>query len=243
MSKMDISQDSRYSARDSATKNLQQIRELNLKLDAMPEQLSSQLQPLSQRLQQMQSEAQALSSQLQQLPPYLAQELSQQIEPLTQLPLQVQQALQAFDQVNQSQRQVLDELTTEQRQQMSQRLKQIDKAISQLQQQLQPISQLPAALKRQATLLKEAREELETSSQQLSSRALKVRPAWWKRAASLAAAGAVGGLLVMTGQVAFDRLVPPSAVQAEAEAFRVIWQRATDQERQLMQRIGQRQGR
>ena len=61
-----------------------------------------------------------------------------------------------------------------------------------------------------------------------------------RRAASLAAAGAVGGLLVMTGQVAFDRLVPPSAVQAEAEAFRVIWHNATESERVLMQRIGQR---
>lgn len=230
---------------------IQQLQQSMTELQCLPERLAEQtasstrtaLQPLELVRQQIDQMQQELSS----LPPYLANELSQRIEPLTSLPAQVQQALTSFDQVTAAQRQTLDELTQHQRQQLSQRLTEIDKAISQLQAQVQPIARLPAALSQQTRLLREAREELveelETSSQRLSSQALTVRPSWWKRAAAGVAAGAVGGLLVMTGQAGFDRLVPPSATQNEAQMMRELWSRSTEQERELIRDIVNRQGR
>lgn len=229
------------------SQQLEQIEALNQSTAAMPQQLQQQItEQTSAVIGALNQQIEQIPQQLSSLPPYLANELSQRLEPLTSLPAQVKQALTSFDQVTAAQRQTLDELTQHQRQQLSQRLTEIDKAISQLQAQVQPIAQLPAALIQQTRLLREAREELveelETSSQRLSSWALKVRPAWWKRAAAAAAAGAIGAVIAVTGQAALSGLVPPSAVQQDAKWAAAVWSKATEQERQLLNRIVQRQG-
>ena len=58
--------------------------------------------------------------------------------------------------------------------------------------------------------------------------------------AGLILAGAVGAMLVATGQVALNRLVPPSDVQQTADWANAIWNKATPTERELLKQIANR---
>ena len=72
---------------------------------------------------------------------------------------------------------------------------------------------------------------------QLTEAANKVRPSLWRQTLGLILAGVVGAMLVATGQVGLNRLVPPSDVQEAADWANEIWSKATPKERELLKQI------
>jgi hypothetical protein len=75
------------------------------------------------------------------------------------------------------------------------------------------------------------------AADQLTEAANKVRPSLWRQTLGLILAGVVGAMLVATGQVGLNRLVPPSDVQEAADWANAIWSKATPKERELLKQI------
>ncbi len=69
------------------------------------------------------------------------------------------------------------------------------------------------------------------------------RPVIWKQPMKMVLLGIVGVMLVVTGHVAFDRLVQRSAAIQQLEMFQAMWSKATPEERSLIQQIASRQER
>jgi hypothetical protein len=85
--------------------------------------------------------------------------------------------------------------------------------------------------------LASAQQGMTKAADQLTEAANETRPRLWRQALGLILAGAVGAMLVATGQVALNRLVPPSDVQQTADWANAIWNKATPKERELLEQI------
>ena len=185
---------------------------------------------------------------LKRLPVAVSTETAQTLEPLARLQQDVTQVLEAYDKVTAIQRKTLDELT----QQMSasaaqafeQKAGELDKTISDLSNSLSGLETSISSMKQTAEQvvalpgnLVSAQQNMAQAAIKLTEAANKTRPRLWRQALGLILAGAVGAMLVATGQVALNRLVPPSDVQQTADWANAIWNKATPKERELLEQI------
>lgn len=218
---------------------LETVRALN---DSGPQlQIVESVRTLQQSLSLMHED-------LKRLPVAVSTETAQTLEPLARLRQDVTQVLEAYDKVTAIQRKTLDELT----QQMSasaaqafeQRAGKLDATISDLSRSLSglktSLSGMEQTAQQVATLpgkLASAQQGMTKAADQLIEAANETRPRLWRQALGLILAGAVGAMLVATGQVALNRLVPPSDVQQTADWANAIWNKATPKERELLEQI------
>lgn len=185
---------------------------------------------------------------LKRLPVAVSTETAQTLEPLARLQQDVTQVLEAYDKVTAIQRKTLDELT----QQMSasaakafeQKAGELDKTISDLSNSLSGLETSISSMKETAEQvvalpgnLVSAQQNMAQAAIKLTEAANKTRPRLWRQALGLILAGAVGAMLVATGQVALNRLVLPSDVQQTADWANAIWNKATPKERELLEQI------
>lgn len=218
---------------------LETVRALN---DSGPQlQIVESVRTLQQSLSLMHED-------LKRLPVAVSTETAQTLEPLARLQQDVTQVLEAYDKVTAIQRKTLDELT----QQMSasaaqafeQKAGELDKTISDLSNSLSGLETSISSMKQTAEQvvalpgnLVSAQQNMAQAAIKLTEAANKTRPRLWRQALGLILAGAVGAMLVATGQVALNRLVPPSDVQQTADWANAIWNKATPKERELLEQI------
>ena len=218
---------------------LETVRALN---DSGPQlQIVESVRTLQQSLSLMHED-------LKRLPVAVSTETAQTLEPLARLQQDVTQVLEAYDKVTAIQRKTLDELT----QQMSasaakafeQKAGELDKTISDLSNSLSGLETSISSMKETAEQvvalpgnLVSAQQNMAQAAIKLTEAANKTRPRLWRQALGLILAGAVGAMLVATGQVALNRLVPPSDVQQTADWANTIWSKATPKERELLEQI------
>lgn len=218
---------------------LETVRALN---DSGPQlQIVESVRTLQQSLSLMHED-------LKRLPVAVSTETAQTLEPLARLQQDVTQVLEAYDKVTAIQRKTLDELT----QQMSasaakafeQKAGELDATISDLSNSLSGLETSISSMKQTAEQvvalpgnLVSAQQNMAQAAIKLTEAANKTRPRLWRQALGLILAGAVGAMLVATGQVALNRLVPPSDVQQTADWANTIWSKATPKERELLEQI------
>ena len=218
---------------------LETVRALN---DSGPQlQIVESVRTLQQSLSLMHED-------LKRLPVAVSTETAQTLEPLARLQQDVTQVLEAYDKVTAIQRKTLDELT----QQMSasaakafeQKAGELDKTISELSNSLSGLETSISSMKETAEQvvalpgnLVSAQQNMAQAAIKLTEAANKTRPRLWRQALGLILAGAVGAMLVATGQVALNRLVLPSDVQQTADWANAIWNKATPKERELLEQI------
>lgn len=218
---------------------LETVRALN---DSGPQlQIVESVRTLQQSLSLMHED-------LKRLPVAVSTETAQTLEPLARLQQDVTQVLEAYDKVTAIQRKTLDELT----QQMSasaaqafeQKAGELDKTISDLSNSLSGLETSISSMKETAEQvvalpgnLVSAQQNMAQAAIKLTEAANKTRPRLWRQALGLILAGAVGAMLVATGQVALNRLVLPSDVQQTADWANAIWNKATPKERELLEQI------
>lgn len=218
---------------------LETVRALN---DSGPQlQIVESVRTLQQSLSLMHED-------LKRLPVAVSTETAQTLEPLARLQQDVTQVLEAYDKVTAIQRKTLDELT----QQMSasaakafeQKAGELDKTISDLSNSLSGLETSISSMKQTAEQVADLPGNLVSAQQNMAQAAIKLteaanktRPRLWRQALGLILAGAVGAMLVATGQVALNRLVPPSDVQQTADWANAIWNKATPKERELLEQI------
>lgn len=185
---------------------------------------------------------------LKRLPVAVSTETAQTLEPLARLRQDVTQVLEAYDKVTAIQRKTLDELTQQMSASAAQAFEQkagkLDATISDLSRSLSglktSLSSMEQTAQQVATLpgkLASAQQGMTKAADQLIEAANETRPRLWRQALGLILAGAVGAMLVATGQVALNRLVPPSDVQQTADWANAIWNKATPKERELLEQI------
>ena len=218
---------------------LETVRALN---DSGPQlQIVESVRTLQQSLSLMHED-------LKRLPVAVSTETAQTLEPLARLQQDVTQVLEAYDKVTAIQRKTLDELT----EQMSvsaakafeRKAGELDKTISDLSNSLSGLETSISSMKQTAEQgvavpgnLVSAQQNMAQAAIKLTEAANKTRPRLWRQALGLILAGAVGAMLVATGQVALNRLVPPSDVQQTADWANAIWNKATPKERELLEQI------
>lgn len=218
---------------------LETVRALN---DSGPQlQIVESVRTLQQSLSLMHED-------LKRLPVAVSTETAQTLEPLARLQQDVTQVLEAYDKVTAIQRKTLDELT----QQMSvsaakafeRKAGELDKTISDLSNSLSGLETSISSMKETAGQvvalpgnLVSAQQNMAQAAIKLTEAANKTRPRLWRQALGLILAGAVGAMLVATGQVALNRLVLPSDVQQTADWANAIWNKATPKERELLEQI------
>ena len=218
---------------------LETVRALN---DSGPQlQIVESVRTLQQSLSLMHED-------LKRLPVAVSTETAQTLEPLARLQQDVTQVLEAYDKVTAIQRKTLDELT----QQMSvsaakafeQKAGELDKTISGLSNSLSGLETSISSMKQTAEQVADLPGNLVSAQQNMAQAAIKLteaanktRPRLWRQALGLILAGAVGAMLVATGQVALNRLVLPSDVQQTADWANAIWNKATPKERELLEQI------
>lgn len=218
---------------------LETVRALN---DSGPQlQIVESVRTLQQSLSLMHED-------LKRLPVAVSTETAQTLEPLARLQQDVTQVLEAYDKVTAIQRKTLDELT----QQMSvsaakafeQKAGELDKTISDLSNSLSGLETSISSMKQTAEQVADLPGNLVSAQQNMAQAAIKLteaanktRPRLWRQALGLILAGAVGAMLVATGQVALNRLVLPSDVQQTADWANAIWNKATPKERELLEQI------
>ena len=218
---------------------LETVRALN---DSGPQlQIVESVRTLQQSLSLMHED-------LKRLPVAVSTETAQTLEPLARLQQDVTQVLEAYDKVTAIQRKTLDELT----EQMSvsaakafeRKAGELDKTISGLSNSLSGLETSISSMKETAEQvvalpgnLVSAQQNMAQAAIKLTEAANKTRPRLWRQALGLILAGAVGAMLVATGQVALNRLVPPSDVQQTADWANAIWNKATPKERELLEQI------
>ena len=218
---------------------LETVRALN---DSGPQlQIVESVRTLQQSLSLMHED-------LKRLPVAVSTETAQTLEPLARLQQDVTQVLEAYDKVTAIQRKTLDELT----QQMSvsaakafeQKAGELDKTISDLSNSLSGLETSISSMKQTAEQVADLPGNLVSAQKDMTQAAIKLteaanetRPRLWRQALGLILAGAVGAMLVATGQVALNRLVPPSDVQQTADWANAIWNKATPKERELLEQI------
>jgi DNA repair ATPase RecN len=185
---------------------------------------------------------------LKRLPGAVSTETAQTLEPLARLRQDVTQVLAAYDKVTAHQRKTLDELTQQMSASAAQAFEQkagkLDATISDLARSLaglkSSLSSMEQTAQKVATLpgkLASAQRGMTEAADHLTQAAYETRPRLWRQAWGLILAGAVGAILVATGQVALNRLVPPSGVQQTALWANTLWSKATPRERALLQQI------
>lgn len=188
---------------------------------------------------------------LKRLPGAVSTETAQALEPLARLRQDVTQVLEAYDKVTAIQRKTLDELTQQMSASAAQAFEQkagkLDATISDLSRSLSglktSLSGMEQTAQQVATLpgkLASAQQGMTKAADQLIEAANETRPRLWRQALGLILAGAVGAMLAATGQVALNRLVPPSDVQQTADWANTIWSKATPKERELLKQIANR---
>lgn len=218
---------------------LETVRALN---DSGPQlQIVESVRTLQQSLSLMHED-------LKRLPVAVSTETAQTLEPLARLQQDVTQVLEAYDKVTAIQRKTLDELTQQMSASAAQAFEQkagkLDATISDLSRSLlglkTSLSSMQQTAQQVATLpgqLASAQQGMTKAAEQLTEAANETRPRLWRQALGLILAGAVGAMLVATGQVALNRLVPPSDVQQTADWANAIWNKATPKERELLEQI------
>lgn len=185
---------------------------------------------------------------LKRLPVAVSTETAQTLEPLARLQQDVTQVLEAYDKVTAIQRKTLDELTQQMSASAAQAFEQkagkLDATISDLSNSLSGLETSISSMKQTAEQvvalpgnLVSAQQNMAQAAIKLTEAANKTRPRLWRQALGLILAGAVGAMLVATGQVALNRLVPPSDVQQTADWANAIWNKATPKERELLEQI------
>ena len=218
---------------------LETVRALN---DSGPQlQIVESVRTLQQSLSLMHED-------LKRLPVAVSTETAQTLEPLARLQQDVTQVLEAYDKVTAIQRKTLDELT----EQMSvsaakafeRKAGELDKTISDLSNSLSGLETSISSMKETAEQvvalpgnLVSAQQNMAQAAIKLTEAANKTRPRLWRQALGLILAGAVGAMLVATGQVALNRQVPPSDLQQTADWANAIWNKATPKERELLEQI------
>jgi chromosome segregation ATPase len=218
---------------------LETVRALN---DSGPQlQIVESVRTLQQVVSQMHED-------LKSLPGAVSTETAQALEPLARLRQDVTQVLEAYDKVTAHQRKALDELTqqmsTSAAQAFEQKVRKLDATIADLSRSLSGLKSSLSSMEQTAqqvvTLpgkLASAQQSMTKAADQLTEAANETRPRLWQQALGLILAGAVGAMLVATGQVALNRLVPPSDVQQTADWANAIWSKATPKERELLKQI------
>lgn len=185
---------------------------------------------------------------LKRLPGAVSTETAQALEPLAWLRQDVMQVLDAYDEVTAIQRKALDELTQQMgvsaAQAFEQKAVKLDATISDLSRSLlglkSSLSSMEQTAQQVATLpgkLVSAQQCMTKAADQLTEAANETCPRLWQQALGLMLAGAVGAMVVATGQVALNRLVPLSDVQQTADWANAIWSKATPKERELLEQI------
>ena len=218
---------------------LETVRALN---DSGPQlQIVESVRTLQQSLSLMHED-------LKRLPVAVSTETAQTLEPLARLQQDVTQVLEAYDKVTAIQRKTLDELT----EQMSvsaakafeRKAGELDNTISDLSNSLSGLETSISSMKETAEQvvalpgnLVSAQQNMAQAAIKLTEAANKTRPRLWRQALGLILAGAVGAMLVATGQVALNRQVPPSDLQQTADWANAIWNKATPKERELLEQI------
>lgn len=218
---------------------LETVRDLN---DSGP-----QLQ-IVESVRTLQQSVSLMHEDLKRLPGAISTETTQALEPLARLRQDVMQVLEAYDTVTAIQRKSLDELT----QQMSvsaaqafeQKVVMLDATISDLSRSLSALktslSSMEQTAQQVATVpgtLASAQQGMMRAAERLTEAANETRPRLWRQVLGQILAGAVGAMLVATGQVVLDRLVPPSDVQQLAGWANAIWSKASPKERELLKQI------
>lgn len=218
---------------------LQTVQALN---DSGPQlQIVQSVRTLQQAVSQMHED-------LKGLPGAVSVETAQALEPLARLRQDVTQVLEAYDTMTAHQRKALDELTQEMSasaaQSFERKAAKLDATILDLSRSLSglksSLSSMELTAQRVETLpgdLVKAQQRMTKAAYELTVAAIETRlPVLWQ-VLGLIAAGTMGALLAATGQVALDRLVPPSAEIQELETYRKAWAKATTKERELIQKI------
>lgn len=218
---------------------LETVRALN---DSGPQlQIVESVRTLQQSLSLMHED-------LKRLPVAVSTETAQTLEPLARLQQDVTQVLEAYDKVTAIQRKTLDELTQQMSASAAQAFEQkagkLDATISDLSNSLSGLETSISSMKQTAEQvvalpgnLVSAQQNMAQAAIKLTEAANKTRPRLWRQALGLILAGAVGAMLVATGQVALNRLVLPSDVQQTADWANAIWNKATPKERELLEQI------
>lgn len=185
------------------------------------------------------------------LPESVASETAQALQPLTKLRQDVAQVMGAYDKVTALQRKTLEELTQHMgasaAQMFEQKAGKLDATIVSLSGDLSGLKSSLVSMEQTAQKISKLPEELTTATtsmtdaaKSLTKAANETRPKWWSQAMGLILAGVVGAMLVATGQVALERLVPPSDVQQNATWANTVWSKATPTERGLLEKIVKR---
>ena len=192
------------------------------------------------------------------LPAAVAAETAAALEPLAALRLDVQRVLEAYDQVTAIQRRALDSLTAEMSASaaaaIEQRVAHLDKTLREMSAQVQSLRAATGAAeasakgmqalpKKLANAATEAANEMQSSAGELARQAQEVRPSAWLTLGQMLGAAVLGALLVAAGQVALNRLVPPSDVQQNADWAASLWAKSSEQERKLLNQIASRPAR
>ena len=81
---------------------------------------------------------------------------------------------------------------------------------------------------------------MRSSSRELASQAERVRPSPWVTLGQTLGAAILGALLVAAGQVALNRILPPSETQQNADWAASLWTKSTEAERKLLNQIASR---
>jgi predicted RecB family endonuclease len=218
------------------------------------QQLGQMLAETSQRLDQTARQVQSLE----QLPQLVADQVTEAmktLDPVLQMSEQVNQALAAFDRVNSVQRQTLEalgqELTSQAATAMETRAASMDQTLQALASQVQSLkttmaSMLASSQRLQAlpqaldSAARDAAQQMQGSSQELARQAERVRPGAWVTLGQTLGAAILGALLVAAGQVALNRILPPSETQQNADWAASLWTKSTEAERKLLNQIASR---
>ena len=206
---------------------------------------------------ELRASVQELAS-LEQLPELVAHEVTQALLPLHSLRNQVQQVLEAYDQVTKAQRKTLDSLATEMSNRAAEAMEvktaALDGVITDLSKQVNGLQSSMKAVQASTAKLSALPSELSKTAEysarlmkeeakELMNAAHLARPTVMRDLSFMLASAALAALLVVVGQVALSRLLPPSETQQSANWAAAVWARASEQERKLMNEIASRPAR
>lgn len=195
---------------------------------------------------------------LEQLPQLVADQVTEAmkaLDPVLQMSEQVNQALAAFDRVNSVQRSTLEslsqELTSQAAAAMETRAASMDQTLQDLASQVQGLKSTVASMeassksmqslpKKLANAATEAANEMQSSAAELARQAQQVRPSVWLVLGQMLGAAMLGAVLVAAGQVALNRILPPSETQQNADWAASLWTKSTEAERKLLNQIASR---
>jgi len=195
---------------------------------------------------------------LEHLPRLVSDEVTQALAPLMTLRQDVTRVLETYDAVTEIQRRSLESMAQEMSARtvasMETKAAGLAKTMQDLASQVQGLKSTVASLeasskgmqalpKKLASAATEAANEMQSSAGELARQAQEVRPSAWLTLGQMLGAAVLGALLVAAGQVALNRLVPPSDVQQTADWAASLWAKSSEQERKLLNQIASRPAR